>query len=236
MGTRQVKISSNSAESLKHLATGPISIFGGDPIILSEIYKDNVNMSVWCRDLKQEILQAANHVTEKDPQLMTLIKVSPRNAIKLLEQKIDNARITAPLVNDISCLVKRFCQLFKVNDANLKLTVLHESMCPRFHVDMLPCRLITTYKGEATEWLQHDYVDRSKLGTGNQGKSDDESGLFKSVKDIKRLTKGDVAIMKGENWIDNRGYGLVHRSPNIDNENSRLLVSLDFASTQPEII
>ena len=109
-------------------------------------------------------------------------------------------------------------------------------MCPRFHVDRLPCRLITTYKGKATEWLQHDYVDRSKLGTGNQGKPDDESGLFKSVKDVKRLAKGDVAIMKGENWIDNEGRGLVHRSPYLDNENSRLLVSLDFASSKPAII
>ncbi|OUU73788.1 MAG: hypothetical protein CBC29_09970 [Methylococcaceae bacterium TMED69] len=236
MGTRQVNISSNSAESLKHIAAGPISIFGEDPTILSEIYKDNVNMSVWCRDLNHEILQAANHVIDKDPQLRTSIKVSPKNAIRLIEQKIDNAKITAPLVYDIFHLVKKFCELFKVNDTNLKLTVLHESMCPRFHVDMLPCRLITTYKGKATEWLQHDCIDRSKLGIGNQGKPDDESGLFKSVNDVKRLAKGDVAIMKGENWIDNEGRGLVHRSPYIDNENSRLLVSLDFASSKPEII
>ena len=94
-----MNISSNSAESLKHIAAGPISIFGEDPTILSEIYKDNVNMSVWCRDLNHEILQAANHVTDKDPQLTTSIKVSPKNAIKLIA--VSYTHLTLPTNREV---------------------------------------------------------------------------------------------------------------------------------------
>ena len=228
-------ISSGTTEPVTHRVR-PSSIFSNKPTILSRIYEDNINMSVWRRKLNHEIRQASKHITEKEPHLRATIKVTPKNAITLIEKKIDNVKETAPLVYDVSSLVERFCKLFEIKDAILKLTVLHESMCPRFHVDSLPCRLITTYTGKATEWLQHEYVNRNRLGTGNRGKPDDKSGLFKSVKDINRLATGDVAIMKGENWIDNKGRGLVHRSPYVDNGNSRLLVSLDFASNRPRLI
>ena len=103
-------------------------------------------------------------------------------------------------------------------------------MCPRFHVDKIPCRLITTYHGVATDWLLHDVIDRGKLGAGNQGKPDEQSGLFNSLSDINRLKKGDVALLKGEGWYNNNGAGLVHRSPPVAEGERRLLLTLDFLS------
>ena len=54
--------------------------------------------------------------------------------------------------------------LFELKSVGLRLTALGHAMCPRFHVDRVPCRLATTYFGSATEWLPHDRVNRSKLG------------------------------------------------------------------------
>lgn len=101
-------------------------------------------------------------------------------------------------------------------------------MCPRFHVDKIPCRLVTTYQGVATQWLNHSDVNRSKLGTGNLGKPDEESGLFKSLNNINQLKQGDVALLKGEYWDENEGAGLVHRSPPVAENEQRLLLTLDF--------
>jgi hypothetical protein len=100
-------------------------------------------------------------------------------------------------------------------------------MCPRFHFDRIPCRLVTTYHGKATEWLPHRVVDRSKLGNGNQGQPDDKSGLFHHKNDIHRLKEGDVALLKGEKWQGNEGAGLVHRSPPVLSGEYRLLLTLD---------
>ena len=102
-------------------------------------------------------------------------------------------------------------------------------MCPRFHVDKVPCRLATTYSGNATEWLPHDRVDRSKLGPGSSGKPDAKSGLYSRNDDIQQLEIGDVALLKGESWIGNEEAGLVHRSPGLRAGTSRLLLTLDFA-------
>ena len=101
-------------------------------------------------------------------------------------------------------------------------------MCPRFHVDRVPCRLVTTYAGKATQWLAHDRVDRSKLGPGSEGKPDAESGLYTNVEDIQQLQQGDVALLKGECWEGNEGAGLVHRSPQLTAGTGRLLLTLDF--------
>ena len=121
-----------------------------------------------------------------------------------------------------------FCCLFGIQEAGLRFTVLNRAMCPRFHVDVVPCRLVTTYQGAGTQWLPHHLVDRSKLGMGNNGRSDEQSGLFAAPNDIQNLTSGDVALLKGERWLENEGGGLVHRSPNLPTGMHRLLTRLDF--------
>jgi len=105
---------------------------------------------------------------------------------------------------------------------------LNKAMCPRFHVDQVPCRLVTTYHGVATQWLPNDLVDRSKLGRGSNGKPDSESGLYSHESDIEQLSSGDVALLKGERWSGNENAGLVHCSPVTSFNETRLLLTLDF--------
>ena len=224
-----MSISSNLQEPTAR-PHNPTTLFSNHSTVLSKIYQDNVNMTVWRRKLKREVSIAAEHILREHPHLKTSQVVSPTNAVQRVRHNIDDSEIVAHLAYDICCLVKEFCVLFKVDETHLRLTALEETMCPRFHVDRLACRLLTTYRGKATEWLQHEYVDRSKLGLGNQGKPDNESGLFNSSSDIRKLLAGDVAIMKGENWLGNEGRGLVHRSPHLENSANRLLLTLDFIS------
>jgi hypothetical protein len=102
-------------------------------------------------------------------------------------------------------------------------------MCPRFHIDKLGCRLVSTYQGPGTEWLSNDDVDRSKLGAGNMGLSDDVSGLYSQAADIQQVNKGDIVLLKGEGWYGNEGLGAVHRSPAVAPGEKRVVLTLDFA-------
>ena len=121
-----------------------------------------------------------------------------------------------------------FCCLFDLKRVGLRLTTLHHAMCPRFHVDNIPYRLVTTYGGTGTQWLPHHVVDRRKLGTGNQGLSDDLSGLYKNGTTVEQLVCADVALLKDEGWQGNENAGLVHRSPALKPAEKRLLLTLDF--------
>ena len=130
---------------------------------------------------------------------------------------------------DMACLVDAFSYLFDLREVGLRLAVLDRAMCPKFHVDKVPCRLITTYTGIATEWLPHDRVNRSFLGPNTPTIVGSEPGICESG-DIEMIETGAVALLKGESWEGNGGCGLVHRSPAITEGCKRLLLTIDFGS------
>ena len=155
--------------------------------------------------------------------------VSPASARAAVGEALGNSA-PAELAEDVAELVDMFCYLFELTCTGLRFGTLDRAMCPRFHVDKVPCRLVTTYHGVTTEWLPHEAIDRSQLGYRSNGKSDLESGLFKHQSDIRQLTCGDVALLKGENWIGNENAGLVHRSPAVPEGETRLLLTLDVSN------
>lgn len=203
---------------------------GPRPSVLTDIYRRDSNIVVWQRDLSNELKQTVSNFLNQKSTRARLLTVTPENTIETLEKAFGEEEMMRPLYEDIAVMVDMFCCLFELTHAGLRLTNLDSAMCPRFHVDHIPCRLVTTYQGMATEWLNHDAIDRTKLGTGNQGKPDELSGLFKDQHDVNQLTEGDVALLKGENWDDSSGTGVVHRSPQTLTTERRLLLTLDFIS------
>ena len=200
--------------------------------VLPHIYDQNTNIVIWQRDLEQVLTNAVNTLISTNAIKPLELAVSPDDAfdklVTALKPDDNNRDEIDALCKDIALLVEMFCCLFDLKRAGLRLKILDKPMCPRFHVDKIPCRLVTTYQGVATQWLNHSDVERSKLGTGNLGKPDEESGLFKSLNNINQLNQGDVALLKGEYWDENEGAGLVHRSPPVAENEQRLLLTLDF--------
>ncbi|MEM9101388.1 MAG: DUF1826 domain-containing protein [Pseudomonadota bacterium] len=201
------------------------AVVDNQPTALTNIYEDDVNMAVWQRQLSKKFIDAADNILINKPQLHQSIIVSPHDAYFKVNRVLGNTQSSTILCEDITELVAMFCYLFEVEHVGLRLTVLKRAMCPRFHVDRIPCRLITTYRGVATQWLAQDKINREHLGTHLP---DEQSKLFNHISDIQSLYQGDVALMKGEYWEGNEGGGLVHRSPQVPKKYSRLLLTLDF--------
>ncbi|WP_083690193.1 DUF1826 domain-containing protein [Colwellia sp. UCD-KL20] len=197
----------------------------------TDIYKEDVNIAIWQRSLSDKLALAVEEILASGTQLKMAEAVTVDSVHKKLINVCGDSSAVLTLIDDIALLVDMFSCLFDLKEVGLRLTTLDSPMCPRFHFDRIPCRLVTTYHGIATQWLPHEVVDRSKLGAGNLGKPDEESGLFTSVDDIRELAEGDVALLKGEFWHANEGAGLVHRSPpqgSEANAKRRLLLTLDF--------
>lgn len=204
------------------------SMVGGQSDIFSSIYQQETHIVIWQRSLSTSLSQSAETILYTKPSLEISMVLSPWNAFETLQKALGPSQASAVLSSDIAQLVDMFCSLFEQKRAVIRLSALDRTMCPRFHVDWVPCRLITTYQGVATEWLPHNVADRSKLGTGNMGKPDELSGLFDSSSDIQQLNCGDIALLKGEIWENNEGAGLIHRSPQLSGGNRRLLLTIDF--------
>ncbi len=201
---------------------------GREPQLLGGIYRDDVNIAIWHRKLGETLSQAADSILDQFPALKISLIASPEAIYPAIVKELGSSIESKALAQDIAYLADIYSCLFGCSRIVLRLSALDRAMCPRFHVDRVPCRLVTTYQGTATEWLPHMFADRTKLGVGNQGQPDEQSGLFNSVNDIQHLGHGDVALLKGESWQGNEGNGLIHRSPQLDGDIRRLLLTFDF--------
>lgn len=224
-----IEVATRTSEPASAMEALPV-VEGDTPGIFEKFYQEDTTIVIWHRCPAEAVTEDVGNLITARPSYQDSMCVSPARAYEVLEESI-GPRLKAPaLVEDIAALVDMFCCLFELKQAGLRLSVLNKAMCPRFHVDRVPGRLVTTYNGLGTEWLPHAVVDRTKLGLGNEGKPDEVSGLFRNESDIQRLAAGDVALLKGELWPGNEGGGLVHRSPTLTDGQTRLLLTFDFAS------
>lgn len=196
--------------------------------ILTDIYQEDVNIAVWQNKLSPQILHDINQLMLSTERLNIKFTASPDDVEQALQECADVLQDKPTLYNHIALLTDMFCTLFDLKRVGVRLAILDSAMCPKFHVDKVPCRLITTFYGVATEWLPNNKVDRSKLGAGSLGLPDEVSGIIESEQDIEKMTAGDVILLKGEGWYNNENSGAVHRSPAISKNERRLLLTLDF--------
>ncbi|WP_434518289.1 DUF1826 domain-containing protein [Pseudomonas sp. NFX1] len=204
------------------VAHQPVDIFqvsGDSPQVLTEVLQDNVNLAVWRRRMPAQLEDFAQLVVSLGQPLadQRVIDVDEQLAPALPGLLYETADLQGyeSFVADVAWLVAAYTCLLGARRLGLRLRVLDAPMCPRFHVDHVPLRLLTSYAGPGSEWLQEGAIDRRELHQA-----------MPAVDNIQRLQAGDVAVLKGEKWQGNEGAGLVHRSPS--GHQRRLLLSLDW--------
>lgn len=130
------------------------------------------------------------------------------------------------LAEDLMLLAEMLSELLDAPTIGLRLEVVQQAMCPRLHVDRVGVRMLCTYRGPGTEWVEDHLIDRRFLGAGSGGLSDETSGLLHPDHDIESIPPFTVALLKGSLWQGNAGRGIVHRSPAVKRP-PRVLVALD---------
>jgi len=92
-------------------------------------------------------------------------------------------------------------------DIKLKLELMGENSCSRWHQDSYTCRAIITYNGWGTVYTEHDNVDFWELK--NCGNND---CILRDSSQVWSAECGDVLLMKGK-LFPSPANGLVHKSP-----------------------
>ena len=206
--------------------TCPHMVQDKHPTIFADIYQSEINIAIWKRKLDISLQNSVKMFLELNPTFQTKMILTPQNALSRISESFNN---NMPKISeDIAKLVDMFCYLFERKEVAIRLKVLDQAMCPKFHVDRVPCRLVTTYQSKASQWLPHEVIDHTKLGWNCNELPDNESGLYQSESNIQQLGCGDVALFKGTIWDGNENMGLVHRSPEVPDNEKRLVLTLDF--------
>lgn len=111
------------------------------------------------------------------------------------------------LVDDIQMLARHFAKIMDMESLELRLEHVATNACRKFHADYVSARLICTYAGPGTQWLDGSSADVCDCGDHH---------------DIRQLGTGHVAILKGRRWSEQ--YPAIHRSPPVEGTGQERLV------------
>jgi len=129
---------------------------------------------------------------------------------------------------DLDFLATVFCEVMDSRSVRARIDVTTQTTCPRFHVDNVRARLLRTYRGPGTEYLEGRCAERGRLGPGSGGLADEQSGLIRDVAGVHRIPTLAVAVLKGKRWPDGRSHGAIHRSPAMPpGAGARVMVAID---------
>ncbi|MDD0981753.1 DUF1826 domain-containing protein [Pseudomonas shahriarae] len=196
---------------------------GETPLALADILDNGVNLALWQRQLPLHISEfGALLVSLNEPLAESLVvELDSEDAEPNLQGLAAGCRDLEGydgFIADVAWLVSAFACLLGAKRIGVRLRLLDKAMCPRFHVDHVPVRLITTYAGIGSQWLREGVMDRRQLSQADA----------EPTERIEQIHCGEVALLKGEKWRGNEGYGLIHRSPALAANERRLILTLDW--------
>lgn len=197
------------------LQTAQDVLVGRQAEILADIAAPGVAAAIWQRSLDASFQAWIDSLpAEQLPSLRVTVPV-PR-AKETIQTACDIAKVPQGqqrdmLAGDIGALALRYGQVMKTDYVQIRLDVSAGVMCPQFHVDNVPARLLCAYRGPGTQYvteLHRDDPDR-----------------------IRTMTTGAVGLFRGAQWKSGEGSSLLHRSPAAQQGSGpRLLLVIDTAA------
>jgi hypothetical protein len=134
-------------------------------------------------------------------------------AIELGEIESLGQQVTEPLprqiLSEMSEIISKFASVSGAQRLKIQFIRVIDSSCPLFHIDRVGLRLLCTFVGPGTEWLDDAHVRRKFLGKGGNQKITKPQAIVYSLQPFQ------VCLLKGEPGLNQRGRGIVHRSPHV---------------------
>jgi hypothetical protein len=197
-----------------------------DVAALTRITEPGVNLAYWKRPVQEDVDILCRQMIQQ--------KVSTF-AENLSEENADDRlyQYFAPLAGethaknllrkDIVVLLRQCLTISGRSYVKVLLKIIADDACTKFHTDGYDFRLLCTYVGAGTEWVPDSNVNRNQLVKGSN------ADIVNDLSFVQHLQPFEVAILKGEASYENRGKGIVHRSPGITARGEkRLLLRIDI--------
>lgn len=186
------------------------------PEVLTAIREEACNLAIWRRARLADFTPLTRG-TPQDLRFASDPEALPGTLASALRESGfgGSAALHRALVEDAAHLARLFCAAMDLARFELRLEVVRTDSCRKFHADYVTARLITSYVGEGTHWLEQEDAERVAAGAEPQR--------------IHRLDTFDVGLFKGKLGTDRPA---IHRSPPIAGTDggARLLLVLNPAS------
>lgn len=195
-----------------------------ETIELAAIFEPHLNVVVLEREAPEVVARYASRLA-RGPAMTVSASVTfdPDDGTGGMDEvgrmlPADDARDC--LLTDLAYWVEVMAELTGAANIGVRLAQLTAPMCPTFHVDAVPLRLVCTYSGPCSEWLDSSAIAASGLIGPRVS-----SRTIRRDAHVETCSPFDVLLLKGSAWPGNALHGAIHRSPSA--HGSRLLVTLD---------
>ncbi|MCG8614372.1 MAG: DUF1826 domain-containing protein [Pseudomonadales bacterium] len=214
---------------VSHSFAASRAVEANEPECLTSILRDHVNLAVWHRNLDAGISRFVTDLLGLRTEYSTMQYLSvtrPEDMALQVSSGLPTEFVSLhgfqAWLDDITLLIDMYCCLFEPQMVGFRLHIVDRAMCPRFHVDRVPVRLLCTYGGLGTQWLEESSVVRPDEPDARLPEQ------ITSPAQIQSVPTGSVALLKGSAWIGNEAHGIVHRSPPASTDDTRLILGLDW--------
>lgn len=198
-----------------HAVVAQDVLLGREPDILNDIHAPGVAAAVWQRAPAEDFQKWIDALPFA--QLPALRTVVPVHLAEAAVQAACQKAGTPPgpeqdmLASDAGALALMMANIMDVRQVRLRLDVASGTMCPKFHIDQVPARLLCTYRGKGTEYVPVTSETRAER--------------------IRQVRTGAVGLFRGGAWPGPEETGLLHRSPAVSSlGEARLLLVIDAVS------
>ncbi|MEM8985214.1 MAG: DUF1826 domain-containing protein [Pseudomonadota bacterium] len=181
---------------------------------LDAIFHDETDAVIWERPTPPSVLSALNNLPTH--QITNGRFCVPASAVGRCVADTFNAwgfdaeDARRWLIADIETLARHMARILSSSNLLIRIEVVRDDACRKFHRDTVKARLICTYNGPGTEF---------GVSNGN-GCADD----------IKNAPTGGPILLKGKLWPGSPSQTVLHRSPPIAGaDTSRLVIVLNEA-------
>jgi hypothetical protein len=183
---------------------------GAEAGVLASIHAPEVNLAIWQRRLAAQAACEAVKLVVAGGGDVRLCGAVAQLDDRLAGAMRDKGWPDVPCLRaDVAALAARFAATMACPELALRLEIVTGDGCRKFHADYVTARLISSYTGPGSEWL--DNAAAQALASGEALKP----------ADVRRLAAGEVALFKGRLWSETP---IIHRSPPIAGTGQRRLV------------
>lgn len=200
-----------------------------NPMDLLPIFENTRQIHLIERQPKNDITCYLKHVSARLGNGFRHILRTTDASHETLNQALHLPEATgkSALLADISLLVNLYADLLDCPQVAIRLEVLQHAMCPRFHIDRTGIRLLCTYVGPGTEWLEENFCNRAALKHTHTTLDAFHSDLILHPQGVRQASRHALVLLKGSRWQGNDHAGVIHRSPEIKPGTTRVVLALD---------
>lgn len=183
-------------------------IVGTTPLTLLRIDEAAVSLAVWNRSMHPQVAHWLDRLpADRLPTARFTCRggEARRQVMAAFAGRGDAGEAAWRILQeDIIGQIERFVRLRPVPSIEVRLEVISDDACAKFHADHLSLRLMTTYRGPATEWLDPALAAEACCPADVPPAA------------IRRLSRFAVAVIKGRKARCRSGPLVLHRSPSIE--------------------